>query len=101
MKSSLNINRVRHYLWRAVNQNGVATDILVQTKRDRFAAMRFFRELLHAGDRRRPRVIVTVKLRSYAAAKRVVMPGVAHRQHRYFTTRPGTRISRRASRRDD
>ncbi len=82
----LNINRVRHYLWRAVDQNGVVIDILVQPKRDRFAAMRFFRKLLRATGRR-PRVMVTDKLRSYAAAKRIVMPGVAHRQHRYLNNR--------------
>lgn len=41
-----NFNGVRHYLWRAVDQNGVVLDILVQPKRDRFAAMRFFRKLL-------------------------------------------------------
>ena len=49
--------------------------------------MGFFRTLLRANGRRRPRVIVTDKLRSYAAAKRVVMPGVAHRQHRYLNNR--------------
>ena len=42
----LNINGMRHYLWRAVDQNGVVIDILVQPKRDRFATLRFFR----AGD---------------------------------------------------
>ena len=83
----LNINGVRHYLWRAVDQNGVVIDILVQPKRDRLAAMRFFRKLLRATNRRHPRVIVTDKLRSYAAAKRIVMPGVAHRQHRYLNNR--------------
>jgi DDE domain len=30
---------VQHYLWRAVDQNGAMIDILVQSKRDRFAAM--------------------------------------------------------------
>jgi putative transposase len=83
----LNINGVRHYLWRAVDQNGVVIDILVQPKRDRLAAMRFVRKLLRATGRRHPRVIVTDKLRSYAAAKRIVMPGVAHRQHRYLNNR--------------
>ena len=83
----LKINGVRHYLWRAVDQNGVVIDILVQPKRDRFAAMRFFRKLLRANNHRRPRVIVTNKLRSYAPAKRVVMPGVVHRQHRYLNNR--------------
>ena len=61
-------------------------DILVQPKRDRFAAIRFFRKLLRATGRQ-PRVIITDKLRSYGAAKRVVMPGVAHRQHRYLNNR--------------
>jgi putative transposase len=66
----LNINGVKHYLWRAVDQNGIVIDILVQPRRDRFAATRFFRKLLRATGRR-PRVIVTDKLRSYAAAKRM------------------------------
>ena len=42
----LKINGVQHYLWRAVDQKGAVIDILVQSKRDRFAAMRFFRKLL-------------------------------------------------------
>ena len=82
----LKINGARHYLWRAVDQNGVVVDILVQPKRDRLA-MRFFRKLLRATGHRHPRVIITDKLRSYGAAKRVVMPGVAHRQHRYLNNR--------------
>src|ERR671921_1892240 len=82
----LKINGVTHYLWRAVDQNGVVLDIPVQPKRDRFAAIRFFRRLLRATGRK-PRVIITDKLRSYGAAKRVVMPGVAHRQHRYLNNR--------------
>lgn len=74
----LNINGVRHYLWRAVDQNRIVIDILVQPKRDCFAAIRFFRKLLEATGSCRLRVIVTDRLRSYGAAKRVVMPGVAH-----------------------
>jgi putative transposase len=61
----LKINGVTHYLWRAVDQNGVVLDILVQPKRDRFAAIRFFRKLLQATVRP-PRVIITDKLRSLA-----------------------------------
>ena len=34
-----------------------------------------------------PRVIVTDKLKSYAAAKREIMPGVEHRQSRYLNNR--------------
>jgi putative transposase len=82
----LKINGVQHYLWRAVDQHGVVIDILVQPKRDRYAAIRFFRKLLRTCGRR-PRVMITDKLRSYGAAKRVVMPSVTHRQHRYLNNR--------------
>lgn len=82
----LKINGATHYLWRAVDQNGVVLDILVQPRRDRFAAIRFFRKLLRSTGRR-PCVIITDKLRSYGAARRVVTPGVAHRQHRYLNNR--------------
>ena len=82
----LTINGVQPYLWRAVDQHGAVIDILVQPKRDRFAAMRFFRKLLNR-TRRHPRVIITDKLRSYGAAKRVVLPRVMHRQSRYLNNR--------------
>jgi hypothetical protein len=35
-------NGSTHYLWRAVDQKGVVLGILVQTRRDRIAAIRFF-----------------------------------------------------------
>ena len=82
----LTINGVQHYLWRAVDQHGAVIDILVQPKRDRFAAIRFFRKLLNR-TRRHPRVIITDKLRSYGAAKKVVLPRVIHRQSRYLNNR--------------
>jgi putative transposase len=34
-----------------------------------------------------PRVIITDKLKSYEAAKRELLPGVQHRQHRYLNNR--------------
>ena len=49
----LKINGVQHYLWRAVDQHGAVIDILVQPKRDRVAAIRFFRKLLNRTGRRR------------------------------------------------
>ena len=82
----IKMNGVQHYLWRAVDQNGAVIDILVQPRRDRWAALRFFRQLLHAAERR-PRVIITDKLRSYAAAKRLLLPNVIHRQSRYLNNR--------------
>ncbi len=82
----LKMNGVQHYLWRAVDQNGITIDILVQPKRDRWAALRFFRRLLCAAGGV-PRVIITDKLRSYAAAKRRILPQVEHRQSRYLNNR--------------
>ncbi len=61
-------------------------DILVQSRRNARAAKRFFRKLLK-GLQYVPRVIVTDKLRSYAAAKREILPGVEHRQSRYLNNR--------------
>jgi putative transposase len=82
----LTIKGERHYLWRAVDQDGNVVDILVQRRRDKKAAKRFFRKLLQ-GLTYVPRVIVTDKLKSYGAAKREIRPGVGHRQHRYLNNR--------------
>jgi putative transposase len=82
----LTIRGERHYLWRAVDQSGNVLDILVQRRRDKTAAKRFFRKLLK-GLAYVPRVIITDKLRSYGAAKQEILPGVAHRQHRYLNNR--------------
>jgi putative transposase len=61
-------------------------DILVQRRRDKKAAKKFFRKLLK-GLAYVPRVIVTDKLKSYSAAKRETLPGVELRQHRYLNNR--------------
>src|SRR5258705_11813374 len=42
----LKINGRIHYLWRAVDQDGDVLDILVQSKRNKKAAKKFFRKLL-------------------------------------------------------
>ena len=83
---SLTINKERHDLWRAVDQDGHVLDILVQRRRDKRAAKRFFRQLLK-GLMYVPRVLITDKLRSYGAAKREMLPSVEHRQHRYLNNR--------------
>ena len=75
-----------HYLWRAVDQDGVVLDILVQTRRNAKAAKRFFKRLLR-GLQYVPRVIVTDKLGSYGVAKREVLPDVEHRQSRYLNSK--------------
>ncbi|KFF96689.1 transposase, partial [Streptomyces scabiei] len=68
-------------LWRVVDQAGRVLDILVQNRRDKTAARRFFRRLVKR-TRTVPRVVVTDKLRSYGAAHREVMPSVEHRSHK-------------------
>ncbi|MFD0297651.1 IS6 family transposase, partial [Streptomyces sp. NPDC127118] len=68
----IKINGVQKYLWRAVDQDGNVLDILVQNRRDKAAARRFFRRLMKK-TRAVPRVIVTDKLRSYGAAHREIM----------------------------
>ena len=75
----IRIRGKQHYLWRAVDQDGNVLDILVQSRRSATAATRFFRKLLK-GLRYVPRVIVTDKLKSYAAAQRQIPPSVEHRQ---------------------
>ena len=82
----LTISGVKHWLWRAVDQNGTVLDILVQSRRDRQAAKRLLRKLLKR-QCRAPRVMITDKLASYGAAKREVMPSVEHRKHKGLNNR--------------
>ena len=76
----------KHWLWRAVDQDGVVLDILIQSRRDKHAAKRLLRKLLKK-QMRPPRLLITDKLRSYGAAKREIMPGVEHRQHKGLNNR--------------
>jgi hypothetical protein len=69
-----------------VDQDGNVLDILVQRRRDKHAAKKFFCKLLK-GLTYVPRVIITDRLKSYEAAKRDMLPGVEHRQHRYLNNR--------------
>jgi putative transposase len=82
----IRIQGVQHYLWRAVDQDGVVLDIFVQPRRDAKAAKRFLKRLLK-GLQYEPRVIVTDKLKSYGVAQREVLPKVEHRQSRYLNNR--------------
>jgi putative transposase len=76
----------KHWLWRAVDQDGVVLDVLVQSRRDKRAAKRLLRKLLKR-QMRPPRVLVTDKLASYPAAKRELMPRVEHRRHKGLNNR--------------
>ena len=74
------------YLWRAVDQDGEVLDILVQPRRDKQAAKKFFRKLLK-GLQYVPRAIITDRLGSYAAAKKELLPSVEHCQERWLNNR--------------
>ncbi len=76
----------KHWLWRAVDQDGYELDILLQSRKNKEAAKRFFKKLLK-GLLYVPRVIITDKLPSYGAAKKEILPGVEHRQHKGLNNR--------------
>src|ERR1700682_2559844 len=82
----LKINGRLHYLWRAVDQDGDVLDILVQSRRGKKAAKKFFRKLLK-GLQYVPRMIITDKLRSYSASKAEVLPSIEHRQDKWENNR--------------
>ena len=83
----------QQYLWRAVDEDGDVLDILVQSRRNKRAAKRFFRKLLKR-QAREPRRLLTDKLRSYSAAHRTVMPSVVHITRQYENNRRKSRINR-------
>lgn len=82
----LSINGRLQYLWRAVDQDGEVLDILVQSRRNKQAAKKFFRKLLKKLQYV-PRAIITDQLRSYAAAKAAVWPDVLHLQNKNLNNR--------------
>jgi len=60
--------------------------LLVQSRRDKRAAKRLMRKLLKKHGRA-PRVLITDKLKSYAAANRELGLDVEHRQHKGLNNR--------------
>lgn len=76
----------KHWLWRAVDQDGYVLDEIVQARRDTKAAKRLLRHLLKKQGCP-PRRMVADKLGSYAAARRQIMPVVEHRAHKDLNNR--------------
>src|SRR4051812_12201769 len=85
----LMIRGQKHWLWRAVDQDGIVLDVLVQKRRDKQAAKRLLRKLLKK-QCRAPRVMGTDKLASYGAAKGEVMAPGEHRRHKRLNNRAET-----------
>ena len=79
------INGVKHWLWRAIDANGDALDILVQPRRNAKAARRFMNKLVRRFGQ--PRVVITDKLRSYIKPIRDLAPGADHRAHKGLNNR--------------
>jgi putative transposase len=97
------VNGKRHYLWRAVDQDGEVVDVYLQAKRDGAAAKRFFRRLLRSHGCE-PRKVVTDKLRSYGVAHRELIPETIHSTKQYENNRAeqsheATRVRERGMRR--
>ena len=82
----LKISGKKHWLWRAVDQDGVVLDILVQERRNQEAAEAFLHRVVD-GNGYQPRVVITDKLASYPPALRRVLPGVEHRRHKGLNNR--------------
>jgi putative transposase len=76
----------KFWLWRAVDQNGIVLDEILQRGRDKNAALRLLRRLMNRQERS-PKRFITDKLRSYGAAKREIAPGVEHRSHKGLNNR--------------
>jgi putative transposase len=72
-------------LWRAVDEHGIELDVLLQKRRDKTAAKRFFKWVL-AGGTAVPKKIVTDQLRSYPAAKAEI-PELADVKHVFVKAR--------------
>ena len=100
---TIQINGKKHYLWRAVDQDGEVVDVYLQAGRDGTAAKRFFKRLLRSHGSE-PRKIVTDKLRSYGVAHRELIPDTIHSTKQYENNRAeqsheNTRVIERGMRR--
>jgi putative transposase len=76
----------KHWLWRAVDQDGYVLDEIVQNRRNTKAAKRLLTRLLKKQGFA-PKRMITDKLGSYGAARRQVMPDVEHRSHKGLNNR--------------
>lgn len=82
----IKVTGVTHWLWRAVDQDGIMLDVLMQSRRDTEAAAKRLSRKLLKKQMRPPRVMITDKLANYSAAKEA-MPSVEHRKHKGLNNR--------------
>ncbi|WP_299949792.1 IS6 family transposase [uncultured Ruegeria sp.] len=75
----ITIRGKKHWLWRAIEANGGALDILMQMRRNAKAAKRYLtRPPIQFGV---PRFVVTNKMRSYIKPIKTLAPDAHHRTH--------------------
>lgn len=79
------INGETHYLWRAVDHEGEVLEVYVSKRRDRKAALKFFKKTMKRYGK--PQVIVTDRLRSYRAAMKVIGNEVSQETGRWLNNR--------------
>lgn len=82
----ISIGGKKHWLWRAVDQDGYVLDEIVQSRRNTKAARRLLQRLLKKQGLA-PKRMITDKLRSYGAARRQIMPHIEHRSHKGLNNR--------------
>ena len=80
------ISGCNYWLWRAVDQDGLVLDEILQNKRNTRAAKRLLLRLMKQHGFV-PKRIITDKLRSYGAAKRVIAPSIELRSHKGLNNR--------------
>jgi putative transposase len=82
----ISISGKKHWLWRAVDQDGYVLDEIVQSRRNTKAAERLLTRLMKRQGAS-PKRIITDKLPSYGSARRQVMPRVEHWSHKGLNNR--------------
>ncbi|CAE6827326.1 IS6 family transposase ISDge13 [Paraburkholderia aspalathi] len=87
----MNLRGEPYVLWRAVDEHGTELDVLLQKRRDKAGAKRFFKRVLRSHPV--PSTIVTDQLRSYPTAKAEI-PELASIRHVFV--KAAARVNNRA-----
>jgi putative transposase len=82
----ISIGGKKHWLWRAVDQDGRVLDEIVQARRNTKAAKRLLKRLLKKQGLA-PKRMITDKLGSYSAARRQIMSHIKHLSHKGLNNR--------------
>ena len=79
------INGEKHYLWRAVNDEGEVLEAFATKTRDKGAALKFLKKMMKRHGK--PRAIVTDRLRSYGAAMKEIGNAGVQKTGRWLNNR--------------